>query len=283
MKAHSRQVALRGIVDVHLHVSGREDDALIPYARRNGLSYTLAELTRSMKECGVSRGLLLSPPLTTGEILPNEDVLALCAKSGGLLSPVLTVPPLASGIGEALSLARKKKGTVKGFKVLLGYVKAFANDPIFGPLYDYAEKETLPVMFHTGDTAFADGSLKHAHPLTLDALANERPGLTMVACHFGNPWIEEVGELIYKHENLYADISGLAVGGSRYYGRYTGWLARKISEAIYFAGGAEKVLFGSDYPVTTQSAAIALVAKLRIETEDRERILSRNASRVFGL
>lgn len=272
-----------GTIDVHVHLSGRKDDALLPYARRNGLSYTLGELSRLMKGNGIARALLLSPPLKSGAPLPNEEVMATCQTSGGLLSPVLTVAPTAREVKEAVSMAREAEGTVKGFKVLLGYTEVFAYDPVFDGLYDYAEKEGLPVMFHTGDTADSRGSLIHSHPLTLDALANARPGLKIVACHFGNPWFDDVGELLYKHENVYADVSGLAVGGGRYSLRYTEWLARKLSEAIYFAGGADKVVFGSDYPVTLQSTALALVAKLGIDEVDKRKILSRNARRVFPL
>ena len=271
------------IVDAHIHLSNRKDDALTPFARRNGLSYTLAELSRLMKENGVAHGLLLSPPLTSGALLPNEQVLGLCRKSGGRLSPVVTVVPSNAGVTAALKLAKENADGVKGFKVLLGYFEVFATGRVFDRLYRYAEEQELPVMFHTGDTADSRGSLAHSHPLTLDALANARPGMKMVACHFGNPWIEDVAELIYKHENLYADISGLAVGGSRYSARYSEWLVDKLNGAIYFAGGGEKVIFGTDYPVTSYSAALRLASRLDVDKKGREKILSGNARRVFRL
>jgi uncharacterized protein len=271
------------IVDAHIHLSGRRDDALIPYARRNGLSYTLAELSRLMKDNGITRGLLLSPPLSSGAPLPNEQVIGLCLRSRGLLQPILTVAPTGAAVKAAISLARQNRETVKGFKILLGYVEVFATDRVFARLYAYAEEEGLPVMFHTGDTAKSRGSLVHSHPLTLDALANARPGLKVVACHFGNPWIEDVAELIYKHENVYADVSGLAVGGSPYSERYAAWLVDKLNGAIYFAGGVDKVIFGTDYPVTPHSAALGLVAKLDVSQKGEQKILSGNAEAVFRL
>ena len=271
------------VVDAHIHFSGRSDDALIPFARRNGLSYTFAELSRLMKESGVERGLLLSPPLTSGRPLPNGRVLELCRRSRGLLLPVLTVAPTGKGVDEAVALAERNKGFVKGFKILLGYVEVFATDGVWDRLYDYAEEEGLPVMFHTGDTASRRGSLVHSHPLTLDALANSRPGLSVVACHFGNPWMEDVAELVYKHENVFADISGLCVGGSAYTDRYTEWLVHKLNGAIYFAGGADKVIFGTDYPVTTYSTALGLVSRLDVDRRGRANVLAHNAERVFRL
>jgi hypothetical protein len=272
-----------GIIDAHTHLSERKDDRLRVYADRNGLRYDLEELLRLMKLNDVALGLLLSSIAGSGVPLPNEGILKLCARSRGRLLPVITAESTPKNVRSVVQLARCNDGLVKAFKVMLGYGKTRARDPVFNPLYDYAESVGLPVMFHTGDTADVRGSLTHAHPLTLDALANERGDLKIVACHFGNPWIEDVAELIYKHQNVYADISGLVVGGSKYVERYTDWLAERLSRAIYFAGGADKVIFGSDYPVTNPSMAISLVERLEIDVGDRKRILSENAKKVFRL
>jgi predicted TIM-barrel fold metal-dependent hydrolase len=271
------------VVDAHIHLSERRDDALLPYAGKNHLRYTLRELLSSMRRHQVSRGRLLSPPLKGGAPLPNEEVVELCRRSEGVLSPVVTVEPTKKDVSSAVKLAEQNRREVKAFKVRLGYHRGSATDPVFDRVYDYAEAEGLPVLFHTGDTAFSSGDLVRSHPLTLDRLANEREELTIVLCHFGNPWFEDVAELIYKHPNAYTDMSGLTTGGGRYARKFSGWLARKISDAIYFAGGAEKVLFGTDYPVTTYPDALALVRMLDVDEADRERILWRNASKVFRL
>ena len=270
------------IIDVHLHCSELPDDELIRYARFNGLEYTLSELLELMDKIGVERGLLLSPPIKGGSIAPNSRILELCKKSKNKLFPVLTAEPSNDEVSSVLKIAKENDGYVKGFKIRLGYVQVYADDPVFNPLYDYAESKGLPVMFHTGDTAFSDGSLVHAHPLTIDRLANKHKNLKIVICHFGNPWTSDVGELIYKHPNVYADISGLVAGeGGKYSELYLESLAAKISEAIYFAGGSDKVMFGTDYPVETFSAGLRLVEHLKIEKDDVDKILFKNALGVF--
>lgn len=271
------------IADVHAHLSRSGEDILRQYAALNGLSYTMEELLQTMQEEGISHGLLLSPPLSTGRPLANERVLELCEESGGKLSPVFTVEPAPAEVEAALTLARRNRAGLKGFKIRLGYLNVFPYDRVYDELYSYAQSEGLPVMFHTGDTATSTGSLEHSHPLNLDRLANQRPGLKIVICHFGNPWIVDVGELIYKHPNVYADISGLVVGGSRYMEGYVNSLADQLTRAIYYAGGAGKVLFGTDYPVSTPSLALELVRRLRIDEADRDAILGDNAGKVFGI
>jgi predicted TIM-barrel fold metal-dependent hydrolase len=273
---------LQRIVDAHTHLSERRDDALNRFARKNGLRYTLDELLGTMRRYKIVRGLLLSPPLQGGVPLPNEEVIRLCRRSKGMLAPVITVEPTAKEVKAALKLAEKNRKEIKAFKVRLGYVKASAKSPVFNRLYDYAESERLPVLFHTGDTAFSTGDLAHSHPLTLDGLANKREELTIILCHFGNPWFEDVAELIYKHPNVYADISGLTTDGP-YAEKYAEWLAKKISEAVYFAAGAEKIIFGTDYPITKHSETLALVKRLEVDERDKEKILHLNAKLVFGL
>jgi len=100
---------------------------------------------------------------------------------------VITVEPTAREVKTALELAEKNKEEVKAFKIRLGYVRAPAEDPVFSRLYDFAESEKIPVLFHTGDTAFSTGDLILSHPLTLDRLANKREQLPMVLCHFATP------------------------------------------------------------------------------------------------
>ncbi len=269
------------VIDVHIHLSESHEDALNGFARKNDLSYTLDELLRTMRRLRIEKGLLLSPPLRGGSIFPNQSIIELCKRSGEVLSPVITVEPTAKEVKAALKLAKENK-QVKGFKIRLGYVKAASQDRVFGPLYDYAESKKLPVLFHTGDTAFSNGNLSRSHPLSLDGLANEREELRIVLCHFGNPWFEDAAELIYKHPNVYGDISGLITGGS-YAREYSRWLARRISEAVYYAANADKVLFGTDYPVSKHSAVLDLVRSLKVDKRDKEKILWRNAERLFGL
>jgi len=274
---------LSRIIDAHIHLSERPDDALVRFADMNKLRYTLEGLLENMKENGVKHGLLLSPPLKSGNTLPNDRIIDFCRKSGGLLSPVVTVEPSAKEVKAAIGLAESNRKEIRAFKVRLGYVKASAMSVVFERLYDYAQSEGLPVMFHTGDTVTSKGDLASSHPLNLDALANRREELTIILCHFGNPWFEDVAELIYKHPRVYADISGLTTGGGTYPDKFADWLARKISDAIYFAGGPEKIIFGTDFPITSYPDALDLVKRLDVDEGDREMILWRNAETVFGL
>ncbi len=276
---------MRRIFDAHLHCSEDPNDPLIHFARMNGLSYTLEELLRLMAENGVYSGLLLSAPLKDWSPISSKKILELCNRSRGTLKPTFTVEPSKEKVAQEIELAKKHRDELKGFKIRLGYNQVYAYDKIYDPLYDYAESIELPVLFHTGDTASTSGSLMHSHPLTIDRLANERPALKIVICHFGNPWFDDVGELIYKHPNVHADISGLAAGsgGTRFSEGYLDFLGRRLSEAASFAGGVDKFIFGTDYPIETYATAMKLVGKLKLEGIDEEKLLHLNAEKLFKI
>jgi uncharacterized protein len=270
------------IFDCHIHCSERGDDVLLFYARKRGLEYNLNELLSKMQTNEISAGLLLSPPLQTGGIVSNEQIVELCQRSQGKLFPVITLEPSHDSVAGAIELAQKNKAYAKAFKILLGYYPVYPDATVFSPLFDYAEGAQMPVLFHTGDTATSSGSLKHSHPMTIDPLANSRPNLKIVLCHFGNPWLQDAAELLYKHPNVYADISGLFVAGARYSERYLKFLSKSLSEAIYYIGSVDKVIFGSDYPIEDQSDALLLARSLSLEKEEIDKILGLNAAQLFS-
>ncbi|MHB1908682.1 MAG: amidohydrolase family protein [Nitrososphaerales archaeon] len=274
---------MKRIFDCHIHCSERKDDALISYARMNGLRYNLEELLETMEESNVESGLLLSPPLQNGLPAPNQDIITLCEKSRDHLFPIITVEPSRQKVLDAIEIARRNKGYARGFKILLGYFPNYPDDKVYSKIYDYALEHDLPVMFHTGDTASSDGSLEHSHPIHLDALSNRLKDLKIVICHFGNPWFKDTAELLYKHPNVYADISGLFAGGGDYTKQYLEYLSQALSESIYYAGSARKILFGTDYPIEKYEDAISLVNKLKIKQRAVQRILFDNAKQVFKL
>jgi predicted TIM-barrel fold metal-dependent hydrolase len=271
------------IFDCHMHLSEYPDDRLRRYAKLNGLSYTLEELLASMDDHDVRGGLLLSPLLEDGSAVPNTHILDLCRRSGGRLVPVLTVEPNVDWVRQCVRLFSDNRGLVRAFKVRLGYRRVKPVDPVFSEVYDVAEQHGLPVLFHTGDTATERGSLEYAHPLLLDELAVSRPRLKIVVCHFGNPWIMDAAEVAYKNPNVYVDVSGLFTGGGAYRHKYLEWLSARVSDAIYYMGGAHRVLFGSDYPVESLGDAVRFTRSLKVDPVDLERILWSNPKEVFGL
>ena len=74
------------------------------------------------------------------------------------------------------------------------------------------------------------------------------PDLKLVVAHFGQPYMEQTAILMRKNENVYADISART---------HRPWqLYHGVMIAIEYKV-ADRLLFGSDFPVRTPAQAIA--------------------------
>jgi predicted TIM-barrel fold metal-dependent hydrolase len=147
-----------------------------------------------------------------------------------------------------------KKGTVKGLKVYLGYLHYGPDHAGYRPYYKLAAQYKTPIILHTGDTYSARAKVKYAHPKLIDEVAVDYPDTRFVLAHFGNPWIMDAAEVVYKNKNVWADLSGILIGDPAAFLEMakSGSLARtvtRIKQGIEFAEDPEKFMFGSDWPL----------------------------------
>jgi uncharacterized protein len=170
---------------------------------------------------------------------------------------------------------------VIGLKLYPGYEPFYVHNARLRVVYELAEEFDVPVMIHTGDTFDPRGKVKYAHPLEVDEVAVDYPGVNFVICHLGNPWVTDAMEVIYKNENVVADVSGFTV--KRFQERFELFMLQQLGEVIAYAGDPYSLLFGTDWPICDLEAYLRFVAKLELTPEQREMIMWRNAARIFHL
>jgi predicted TIM-barrel fold metal-dependent hydrolase len=125
---------------------------------------------------------------------------------------------------------RIRDGMVKGIKLYPGYDNYPINDPSLETVFRIAAKYEVPVMIHTGDTYSKTAKVRMAHPLRVDDIAVDYPDVKFVMCHLGNPWFQDAAEVLYKNDNVYADISGLTLGEFSYeFERYVAMTGEVVS------------------------------------------------------
>jgi uncharacterized protein len=174
-----------------------------------------------------------------------------------------------------------KNGLIKGIKLYCGYEYHFPYDKRYQRIYDLCLEFGVPVMIHAGDTFSNKGKLRYSHPLNLDEVAVENPGLKIVICHLGNPWILDCQELLYKNKNIYADISGLVFGNftptaeKRY--------ADEINRLVSYVGKGNQLLYGTDWPISNMESYFNFVSKLRLTHTSRDLLMSKNAMNIFNI
>lgn len=99
-----------------------------------------------------------------------------------------------------------------GVKLYPGYYELYPNDKSLYPIYKMTEEYGKVLSVHTGMVAGNGGHLKYCRPIHLDDIATDFPGLKIVMCHFGNPFLQEAAAVLEKNPNMYADLSGLIEG-----------------------------------------------------------------------
>src|SRR5207237_696982 len=117
----------------------------------------------------------------------------------------------------------------------------------------------VPFIFHTGDTYSPRAKLRFAHPLLVDEVAVDHPEVRFVLAHLGNPWLTEAAEVVYKNVNVWADLSGLAVGGPAAFLDEERQDAlhdtvQAVGRAFRYAERPNRFLYGSDWPLAPMAA-----------------------------
>jgi uncharacterized protein len=270
--------------DTHLHLSRWWPD-LARTGYRPDIDYTVKGLLDEMDANGIDFGLAIQVVETPDAKSGLTESRSILKESGGRLRPVVTVDPTKgnAAIEAALDLWENEDG-IAGIKLFPGYRPFYPHDRRLAPVYEFARKKGLPVLVHQGDTLHKDGLLKFARPIDLDEVAVRYPDVRFVLCHFGNPWIDEAAELVYKNENMYVDTSGLLAHPSApFFPRMVEQCRERLTAAILTVGSTDRILYGSDWPLQELSESVGLIDHLDLPREDREKILGGNARRLFGV
>lgn len=145
------------------------------------------------------------------------------------------------------------------------------TDRHYYPLYAECVELGVPFCTQVGHTGPLRPS-ETGRPIPyIDEVALDFPDLVIVGGHIGYPWTEEMVAVCRKHPNVYIDTSAYTVR------RYPPELVRYLHDARH------KVMFGTNYPMITPDRALRGLDDLGLDGDRRERFLSGNARKVFGL
>ena len=149
------------------------------------------------------------------------------------------------------------------------------------PIYALCAEYGLPILMHMGDPRF-----DYSHPDRLHRVLTDFPTLTVVAAHMGG-WAnwDYACERLSGFANLYVDTSSSMATPAKEYGiqPYVESLSPDHTAALIRKWGAEKVLFGSDYPMWSQAEDLAVFFAMGLTEDENRMILSENAKRVFSI
>jgi predicted TIM-barrel fold metal-dependent hydrolase len=153
------------------------------------------------------------------------------------------------------------------------------DDERYYPLFEEIAELDVPVMIDVGMTGMGAGmpggmgaKLRHAHPSSIDALAADFPGLTIVMAHPGYPWIDETTAVALHKGNVFWEMSGFA---PKY---LPPPLVKDMRGRLQ-----DKMMFGSDYPSIPYERLFKEWDELGFPDTFLEKFYHGNAERILGL
>ena len=228
---------------------------------------TVNSLLEIGNKAGIDRFVVQSVATTPHQVQSINEFIA---------SEVSIFPDKLIGLGTLHPESDDLKGDLEHIKELgLHGVKLHADiqkfridDPRCLKIYELCETENMPVLMHTGDYRY-----NYSNPNRLLPVLNSFKKLTIIGAHLGgwSVW-EEACEKLAGYPNFYVDSSS-----SLYE------LPINTATDIIRRYGADRVLFGSDYPVFSPDIELERFMALPLTDDERRAILSENVLKLYNI
>ncbi len=226
-----------------------------------GTAKTLLEQGR---ECGVTGYVVHSVAVTASRVEAINDYIASeCEKHSEF-----------NGFGTMHADFENKIEEVKRMQVVgLKGVKIHPDTQMFDmddermfELYDYLQQEKLPLLIHCGDYRY-----DYSHPRRLKNILKQFPDLIAIGAHFGGWSVYDLALEYLKDEKCYLDTSS------------SFWmLGLKRARELIRLYGADRILFGSDFPMWNVDDELHNFMELKLTDEENHLILHKNAERLLN-
>ncbi len=264
------------VIDAHCHVYPDKiaQKAALATATFYGASSvvphgdgTIGTLIKNGTDAGFDRFVVQSVATTPKQVASINRFIAESVKnSSGKLFGLGTLHPDSENqeedVRNIIDLGLhgvKLHPDIQGFKI---------DDYRCLKIYELCEKAGLPILMHTGDSRYDNSNPNRLIPI-LEIYTN----LTVVGAHLGGWSIwEEASKKLAHIPNLYVDCSSSMQ-----------WLSNEKTVEIIRRYGADRVLFGTDYPMWSPHDEIERFMSLALTDDERRLILSGNAIKVFNL
>jgi hypothetical protein len=263
------------IIDVHTHLNNYHE------AKVRSIDDCLEKLVSSMERNLVDYALVLTSYKVTEHRPATRDVVRAVDRIDniGVVAGISYLHYRERDLREISDFLAD--GKVKGLKLYPGYEPFYPHDKRCQVIYDLALEHDVPVMIHSGDTYSPSGKVRYSHPLHIDDVAVDNPGLKLVICHLGNPWIRDCMEVVYKNQYVYTDVSGLVLGD--FEEKFEKFMLQQVREMLLYAGEPRYLLYGTDWPISRMRTYLKFIAGLGLPPDTIERIMWRNAAELFRI
>lgn len=239
---------------------------------------TADELIESMDKEGIDVSVIVNLGWISHELCveTNQYILEAIARYPSRLIGFCCVQPrsLEAAITE---IERCARGGIRGVGELRPDTQLFdfTDEQGLKPLVDIMIKHKLILLTHTSEPVGHNYPGKGVvTPDTLYPFITSFPDLTIVCAHWGGglPFYALMPEVKRAMKNVFFDTAASPF-------LYSPQIYHQVVQLV----GADKILFGSDYPLMPQSRLLKEIRSLDLPEETKGLILSGNARRLLGI
>ena len=248
------------------------------YSDKRAHLVTADDLIESMDKDGIDISVALNIGWSSHELCveTNDYILESINRYPKRLVGFCAVQP------RSLDLALKEiercaKGGVRGVGEIRPDIQQldFRDKDVMKPFIEAINKYHLILLTHSSEPVGHQYQGKGAvTPEVLYSLISGFPDLTLVCAHWGGglPFYALMPEVKKAMSNVFFDSAASPF-------LYSPQIYNQVIQLV----GAEKILFGSDYPLLAPSRLLREIGSLDLPAETRELILSGNARRLLGI
>jgi predicted TIM-barrel fold metal-dependent hydrolase len=278
------------IIDFHTHIFppkvkqkrnqyiDRDPCFALLYAKKEAKIATAEELIESMNKAGIDVSVVVNFGWMTHELCveTNNYILESVARYPERLIGFCTVQPqsLDAAIEEIEHCAESGARGVGEIRPDIQLLD-LGDESIVSPLMEVIQKHQLILLTHASEPAGHDYAGKGIiTPDVLYPFIVGHPDATIVCAHWGGglPFYALMPEVKKALRNVYFDTAASPF-------LYQPRIYSMVSELV----GADRVLFGSDYPLMPQSRPLQEINSAELTEEEKDLILSGNARRLLKL
>ena len=236
------------------------------YGGKSFAKGTVSDLIEKGTDAGIDHFIVQSVATTPKQVKSINEFIAREVSASDRLTGLGTLHPDSEDIKGDIShlmslglLGVKLHPDIQAFKI---------DNYRCLKIYEECEKHGLKILMHTGDNRY-----DYSTPNRLLPILEIYKNLTVIGAHMGGWSIwEEAAEAYAGIPNFYVDCSSSFP-----------YLDKETATKIIRKYGADRVLFGTDYPMWSPKSEMEYFLSLPLDESEFSSILNMNAIKLFNL
>ena len=262
------------IIDAHCHIYPEKiaHKAAMNISRfYEGIDHcggSIPELLELMEQQGIDLSVVNSAAMTPHQVDSiNHFLLDAAAQYPDRFVPLGTMHPDSTPEEQEQHIRFLKDNGMHGIKIHPDMLAQPLDSPGMQRVYALCQEAGIPVLLHTGDSRY-----DFTNPNRMLPMAKKYPRLTFIGGHFGGrEFYREAANTFKDCSNFFADCSSSFL-----------WLSPKDALYCLRTYSADRIMFGTDHPVMRPGFDLDYLFSLPLTDEERKKILSGTAQKVFG-